>query len=79
MQEEKKERDLGLERETEKVCGPRESQEGCSFQERSSPMGKASQPDGQSQPLGKQTNALASERTALGRAPRGDRARVPWG
>lgn len=41
MQEEKKERDLGLERETEKVCGPRESQEGCSSQERSSPMGRA--------------------------------------
>ena len=53
MQEEKKERDFGLEREIEKVCGPRGSQEQCSFQERSSPMGRASQPDGHSQPLGK--------------------------
>ena len=42
MQEEKRERDLGLEREIEKVCGPRESQERCSFQGRSSPMGRAS-------------------------------------
>ena len=53
MQEEKRERDFGLEREIEKVCGPRGSQEQCSFQERSSPMGRASQPDGHSQPLGK--------------------------
>lgn len=32
-------------------------------------MGRASQPDGQSQPLGKQTNAWASERLPWGRLP----------
>lgn len=78
MQEEKKERDLGLKRRLRRFVGPG-SHRRDARSKKSQSMGRASQPDGQSQPLGKQTNALASERTALGKAPRGDRARVPGG